>query len=98
MQRDRVISLLREHEPEFRRSGVAALFLFGSTGRGTASDDSDVDVFFEPELTRRLTLFDLAALQERMQDILGIKVDLMTRGAIHPRRRDRIEASALRVF
>jgi predicted nucleotidyltransferase len=38
------------------------------------------------------------ALQERMQEILGAKVDLMTRQGIHPRRRPRIEAGAVRVF
>ena len=30
--------------------------------------------------------------------ILGAKIDLMTRQGIHPRRRPRIEASAVRVF
>ncbi len=43
-------------------------------------------------------MFNLVALQERMQEILGAKVDLMTRNAIHPRRRPRIEAAAVRVF
>jgi regulator of sirC expression with transglutaminase-like and TPR domain len=47
---------------------------------------------------QRLSPFDLVALQQRMQDILGTKVDLMTRNGIHPRRRPRIEASAVRVF
>ncbi len=33
-----------------------------------------------------------------MQEILGAKVDLMTRKGIHPRRRPRIEAAAVQVF
>jgi hypothetical protein len=29
MKRDQVITLLKQHEPEFRDAGVGALFLFG---------------------------------------------------------------------
>ncbi|HWK46586.1 MAG TPA: nucleotidyltransferase family protein [Stellaceae bacterium] len=98
MQRDQVITLLKQHEPELRDAGMATLFLFGSVARNEALDASDVDVFFDAERSQGFTLFDLVALQERMQDILGVKVDLMTRKGIHPRRRQRIEDQAVRVF
>jgi predicted nucleotidyltransferase len=98
MKRDQVITLLKQHEPEFRNAGVGALFLFGSVARDQADDASDIDVFFDLARPQGFTLFDLMALQERMQEILGGKVDLMTRKGIHPRRRPRIEADAVRVF
>ncbi|SRR6266478_4361281 len=98
MTRDEAITLLKRHEPELRGAGVNALFLFGSVARDRAHDDSDVDVFFDLKRPQGFTLFNLVALQERMQEILGAKVDLMTRNAIHPRRRPRIEAAAVRVF
>ncbi len=98
MERGKVVALLKQHEPEFRRSGVGALFLFGSVARGVVRDTSDVDIFFDLDRPQGFTLFDLVALKERMQDILGTKVDLMTRKAIHPRRRPGIEAAAVRVF
>ena len=98
MKRDQVITLLKQHEPEFRDAGVGGLFLFGSVARDQARDTSDIDVFFDLARPQGFSLFDLVALQERMQQILGVKVDLMTRSAIHPRRRSRIEADAVRVF
>ena len=98
MKRDEAIALLKRHEPELREAGVGALFLFGSVARDRARDESDVDVFFDLKQVQGFTLFDLVALQERMQEILGAKVDLMTRSGIHPRRRPRIEAAAVRVF
>ena len=98
MNRDDVIELLKGHEPEFRNAGVGALFLFGSVAQGEAGETSDVDLFFDLKNVRGFTLFDLAGLQQRMQEILGAKVDLMTRHGIHPRRRPRIEDSAVRVF
>ena len=98
MKRDQVITLLKQHEPEFRNAGVGALFLFGSVARDQADDASDIDVFFDLARPQGFTLFDLVALQDRMQEILGAKVDLMTRKGIHPRRRPRIEAAAVQVF
>jgi hypothetical protein len=97
MKRDHVITLLKQHELELRDAGVGALFLFGSVARDKAGDASDVDVFLDLGRVQGFTLFDLVALQERMQEILGAKVDLMTRQGIHPRRHPRIEAGAVRV-
>ena len=98
MKRDQVITLLKQHEPELRDAGVGALFVFGSTARDQAHDASDIDVFFDLARPQGFTLFDLVGLQQRMQEILEAKVDLMTRSGIHPRRRLRIEAEAVRVF
>jgi predicted nucleotidyltransferase len=98
MRRDKAITLLLQHERELRDSGVGALFLFGSVARDQAREGSDIDVFFDLARPQGFTLFDLVTLQERMQEILGAKVDLMTRKGIHPRRRLRIEAAAIRVF
>jgi len=49
MQRDEAIAKLKEHEAELRRLGVERLYLFGSTVRGEAREDSDVDLFFDYE-------------------------------------------------
>ena len=98
MRRDQVINLLKRHEPEFRDAGVGPLFVFGSVARDQTHDASDIDMFFDLARPQGFTLFDLVALQDRMQEILGAKVDLMTRKGIHPRRRPRIEAAAVQVF
>ena len=98
MRRQQVMTRLREHEPELREAGVSGLYLFGSTARDDARDGSDVDCFFDLSEPRGFTLFSLAALAERLEAILGSRVDLMTRAGIHPRRRARIESEAIRVF
>ncbi|MGH7115787.1 MAG: nucleotidyltransferase family protein [Stellaceae bacterium] len=98
MKRNEIITLLKQHESEFREAGVGALFLFGSIARDQGGDASDVDLFFDLRRPQGFTLFDLVGLQERMQDVLGAKVDLMTRSGIHPRRRAQIEGAAVRVF
>jgi uncharacterized protein len=91
------ITKLREHEAELRQLGIQHLYLFGSTARGEAGEDSDVDLFFDYE-KGKLGLFELMDVKEQTSRILGRKADIMTRDSLHKVVRARIEASALQVF
>ena len=97
MDRSAALATLREHEAELKRLGVEHLYLFGSTARGEARADSDVDLFFDHE-RGKLSLFGLMDVMEAAGRILGHKADVMTRASLHPVLRERIEASALQVF
>ncbi len=97
MERDEAIETLKRHEAELKALGVRHLYMFGSTARGEAKPDSDVDLFFDHE-RGKLGLFQLMDVKERAAEILGRKADIMTRGSLHPVLRERIEASALQVF
>lgn len=97
MERDAAIARLKAHEAELKLLGVEHLYLFGSTARGEAREDSDVDLFFDhPEGS--LGLFELMDVKAAAARILGRKADIMTRRSLHPVLRERIEASARRVF
>jgi uncharacterized protein len=97
MTRDQAISRLRRHQADLKRLGVDHLYLFGSTAREEAEDDSDVDLFFDHE-KGKLGLFELMDVKERAAAILGQKAEVMTRGSLHPGLKKRIEDSAIRVF
>lgn len=97
MDKEQIIGVLRTHQAELRRSGVARLYLFGSVARDEAGADSDVDLFFETD-NPKFSLIDLVDVQERVAAILGVESDVMTRASLHPMLRPRIEAEALRVF
>lgn len=97
MKCEEAIKRLREHEAELRRLGVEHLYLFGSTARGDALDESDVDLFFDHE-KGNLGLFALMDVQEHTAGILGREADVMTRDSLHPVLRKRIEESAVLVF
>ena len=97
MQRDEAITKLKEHETELRQLGIEHLYIFGSTARGEAREDSDVDLFFDhPEGS--LGLFQLMDVKDAAARILGRRTDIMTRRSLHPVLRQRIKASALQVF
>jgi predicted nucleotidyltransferase len=97
MQRDEAIEKLRQHEAELKQLGVQHLYLFGSTARGEARQDSDVDLFFDYE-KGALGLFQLMDVKQRPAEILGCKADIMTRDSLHKTLRQRIEAASVPVF
>jgi uncharacterized protein len=97
MDRTAAIAKLKEHQAELKQLGVEHLYLFGSTARGDAGPDSDVDLFFDYE-RGKLGLFQLMDVKERASSILGRKVDIMTRDSLHKVLRDRIESTAVLVF
>ena len=97
MDRDHAIAKLKEHETELKRLGMRRLYLFGSTARDEAHEDSDVDLFFDYE-EGEFGLFDLMDVQDYASHILGRAADVMTRDSIHKVLRSGIEAGALQVF
>jgi predicted nucleotidyltransferase len=97
MKRDEAITLLRRHEADSKRLGVERLYLFGSTARDEAGENSDIDLFFDHD-KGKLGLLELMDVKERAAHILGHETDIMTRDSLHPRLGQRIEESAVLVF
>ena len=71
-----------------RDNDVARLEVFGSTARGEANEDSDVDLLVE--FSKRKSLLALVSLERKMSAALGRKVDLLTEAAISPYLREQI--------
>jgi uncharacterized protein len=94
MRRGDVLSRLRPLEPEARLLGARALYLFGSVARDEAGEDSDVDLFIDPDYGR-LTIVELFELEARLSRALCRRVDLTTRKGLHPDLRPTIEREAI---
>lgn len=73
-------SVVRKHRRELldlaRRYGARNLRVFGSTARGEAGPDSDVDLLIDLEPGR--TLLDLIGLRREAAELLGVDVDVAT--------------------
>lgn len=95
---DRIIATLRVHEAELRRAGIRHVSLFGSVARGDAAADSDVDLAAEFDPAARMDLFRLTALERRLGEILGHRVDLLPEPVEKPRLRANIERDRRRAF
>lgn len=75
--------------PILKKAGVIRAAVFGSSTRGEAYPESDLDLLVE--LPPDKSLLDLADLKLRLEAALGRRVDLLTFEAIHPQLRPHIE-------
>ena len=80
---EEIIERLRQTRPELAREfGVTRIAVFGSYARGEQRDDSDVDVLVEMDPSIGLRFVDLA---DRIETLLGVRADVVSRRAISPR-------------
>ena len=66
--------------------------VFGSVLRGVDRDDSDLDLLVDP--TSETTLMDIAAIQVKLQRLLGVSVDVLTPNALPDKFRSQVLAEA----
>jgi predicted nucleotidyltransferase len=95
MRREEAIALLKPRIAELRAPGVGHLSLFGSTARDDARSDSDVDVVVD--FDGGATLDRYLDLKERLEAILGTRVDLVTTKGLKPRLRAIVAAEAVQI-
>jgi len=76
-----------------RRYGIARLWIFGSTARGEARPDSDVDLLYEVAPGSRLG-WEIVDLIDELAVIFGRPVDLVARRSVHPLIREAVLSDA----
>jgi uncharacterized protein len=96
MKREEVLSALRPLEPELKRLGFAKLYLFGSAARSDP-DARDVDLLYVAEGLRP-GFHELADAWDRLEGILGKRVDLVDRDLLHRRIRPRVENEMIEIY
>ena len=96
MGRDEAIAALRRFMPTLRRDfSVRRIALFGSTARGDARSDSDLDLLVE--FAEGPTFDSFMGLKVFLEDNLDRKVHLVTPDSLKPRMRPVIEREAVDV-
>jgi predicted nucleotidyltransferase len=95
MDRDEVIDTLKRARDDLRRLGVRSLRLFGSVARGEAGPDSDVDLMVEFEGPPTFSGF--MALKIFLEDLLAVRIDLVTESGLRQGVRPQVEREAIRV-
>lgn len=97
MKRDDVLAVLRPLESELKRLGFAKLYLFGSAARSDPAA-RDVDLLYEAEGTRRPGFHELFDASDRLEEVLGTRVDLIDRELLHRRIRPRVESEMVEIY
>ena len=74
MTREKCIEILSKAAPHIKEKyGVKSLSLFGSTARGTNTEESDIDLFVDMPPKALM----LVGLGDYLEELLGTSVDLV---------------------
>ncbi|WP_409500511.1 nucleotidyltransferase family protein [Mannheimia glucosida] len=78
-----------------RQFAVENLRVFGSVAKGLDTEKSDLDILVDP--TPKTTMLDLCGLQMELEELLGIRVDVLTPRSLPEKFRQQVlnEARAL---
>lgn len=98
MRKAEAIEKLRRQADAIRALGATSLYLFGSVARDEAGPNSDLDLFIDYDESKKFSLVDLVGIKLFLEDELSADIDVTTRNSLHPRLKDRIEASSVQVF
>jgi uncharacterized protein len=98
MDKGHVLSKLREHRDELAAAGIVHLRVFGSVARGDADHRSDVDLVAEFDDNKKLTLLDMVGLENRLSELLQVRVDLTPAKTMKQRVRATADKEAVLAF
>jgi uncharacterized protein len=91
--------LVEKHRNELKalalRHGLRDVHVFGSMAREDARPDSDVDLLVD--VPPGTSAFVLGAMLMDAQDLLGRRVDIVTRSSLNPVLRERVLREAQRL-
>ncbi len=80
---DEIIKILDKYKGELKRKyGIKSIKIFGSYVRGEQKETGDIDIIVDFE--EFPTFVEFLRLQEELEEILEIKVDLLTEESISP--------------
>ncbi len=85
-KRDEILRIAAKH-------GASNVRVFGSVARGEAGPESDVDILVDLEKGR--SLLDHAALLVDLEELLGLRVDVVTERGLRERIRQRVAREAI---
>lgn len=60
--------------------------VFGSVARGEAGPGSDIDILVDIDYDAHIGLIAFVGLQMQLTELLGHRVDLVSRGGLRPKR------------
>ena len=77
-----VEELRQKISPITRKYNIPAVYIFGSYARNEATENSDVDVLINREGSKIVSMFDLGALYNDLNEELGKSLDLITEDSL----------------
>ena len=90
----KIINILKEF---FSKLPVEKAWVFGSYARGEETSESDVDILVRYSEDTCLGLFGIAEIIDKLEKLLGKKVDLVEEDTLYPRVAKMVNAEKIQI-
>ena len=87
---------LKAIEPILRQNHVEYAGVFGSRARGDYRKDSDLDLLIR--FNKPIGMFAFVDLQDRLKEVTGKKIDLVTELSLSPYIKDKVMSDLVTVY
>ncbi|MEZ5802559.1 MAG: nucleotidyltransferase family protein [Rhizobiaceae bacterium] len=98
MKLTEALETLKSAEISLRAKGVQHAGIFGSTARGDARTDSDVDVLIDFDPDAPITIYDYVSVKNDIEDLFGVKVDVVDSEGLKPNLRNSVVRDLVYAF
>jgi predicted nucleotidyltransferase len=98
MNRDDALAILFENRVALRERGVVRAAVFGSTVRGDATPESDIDVLVDIDPTANIGVYEYVALTRFLSELFPERVDVANHATLKPHVRPSAERDAVYAF
>lgn len=91
-------SIITKITPYFKTLPIEKAWLFGSYVRDEQDIDSDIDIMVRFTKPNKIDLFDYAGIIIRLEELLGIKTDLVEDGLLQNHAVDNVEKEKIMIY
>ena len=85
MNKNEIIHYLQEQQPYFHNTfGISFIGLFGSFSRGDETKNSDIDILYDIDKGRKLSMFKYLKIASQLEDFFEKKIDLVRVDTLKP--------------
>ena len=85
MNKSEIINYLQEQQPYFYNTfGINFIGLFGSFSRGDETKNSDIDILYNIDKDKKLSMFKYLKIASQLEDFFHKKIDLVRVDTLKP--------------
>ena len=98
MNKNEIIDYLQQQQPYFHSTfGINFIGLFGSFSRGDETKDSDIDILYNIEKGKSLSMFKYLKIASSLEDFFHKKIDLVRVDTLKPRVKEYVDKDLIYV-